>query len=139
MGIVPADKLGRTDNPQFVIPRDAQRAVFRSAQRQHHGIVQFAQFAQGNILAGLQIAGKTDPFPQRGFLIPAVDPLDFLVIGGHPAADQAIGGGKFVDDIDPDVFFLGQRFGGVIPGRTGTDNANLQQFGIFIWHRHPKF
>ena len=76
-----------------------------------------------------------DGVAKGGFLIPAEYSLDGLMIRRHPAPDQAIRRGQFVYNINPDILFGGQDFGGIITRWTRADDTNMQEGLILVSHK----
>ena len=73
---------------------------------------------------------ETDPGIAGGAREGTGDALRALVVRRHPAADQAIGRGQGLDNIDLDPRKrLEQRGGGIKPARARADNSDGKRTG----------
>eukprot|EP00456_Euglypha_rotunda_P046774 TRINITY_DN37256_c0_g1_i1.p1 TRINITY_DN37256_c0_g1~~TRINITY_DN37256_c0_g1_i1.p1 ORF type:complete len:134 (+),score=20.27 TRINITY_DN37256_c0_g1_i1:40-402(+) len=87
------------------------------------------------------MADEADIVGERDAFVTARHCLDRLVVGRDPGADQAIGDGQAVDDVDGDVLGFLQGFGGIVAGRTRTDDRDMthsaHSFGVSAWVSGP--
>ncbi len=116
MAVVPADESRAAEDVAQILARDVQRPVVGRAGGENHGIVERLQFFHGHVLADGDIAHETDVVRQGCLLVPLRDALDRLVIWGDPGANQPVGDGQPVEDVDPDSVLpmLMCSFGGIV-------------------------
>ncbi len=125
--VIPADEGRAAENIAQIVARYVEIAVVRGAGGEHDRIVEPGQLGYRHVPPDGDIADEADILGQRGLLVAAGNALDRLVVGRDAGADQAVGNGEAVEHVDPDVVAEGLlcRFGGVVPGRTGSDNGDV--------------
>ena len=131
VAVVPADERGDPDDAHQLRAGDAELAVAAGPGGQHDGVVETAQGSDGDIAADLDIAEEAHAFIERGFLVGAGDVLGLGVVGGDATADQPVGGGQALDDVEGDIGAgLQQRLGGIEPGRPRADDCHAYRHAL---------
>gem|GEM_PF-3809980 len=127
MAVIPADEGGGADHARKVAARYFERPVVGSAGGEDDRIVEIEQLADRHVAADRHIADKADIVGQRDLFVAPVDCLDRLMVGSDSEADQAVGYGQSVDDVDADLVAerLEQRLGGIIAGRPRPDHRDM--------------
>src|SRR3546814_7516481 len=83
------------------------------------------QLVDRHVAADRDMADEADIVGERRAFVAARDRLDRLVVGGDAGADQTIGHGQPVDDIDRDIVRFLQCFGGVIARGPRPDDRDM--------------
>ena len=102
---VPADDGARADAARQVLTRDPEPPVDGAAGGVHDGGVVRAQHRQRHLArpgADLDAAEEADLAGAEGPGEHADDRLHLHVVRGHAVADQSVGGGQAVQDVDVD-------------------------------------
>jgi hypothetical protein len=125
VAIIPADEGGAADHAVQVGAGNVERPVVRRAGREDDRVVKFDQLVDRHIGSDRDMADEADIVGERDALVAARDGLDRLVIGRDPGADQAVGDGQAVDDVDRNVVRLLQCLCGIITRRARPDDCDM--------------
>jgi hypothetical protein len=89
------------------------------------------QFFQTQVFTQFHVAQKAHSRVFGNFFVLEGDRFDFLVIGSHTVAHQAIRSGQTVDQVDGNriLILFEQRFGNIKSRRASTDNGNAEGSG----------
>ena len=134
VAVVPGHELGRGPAARQLFARDAQLPVGLGADRVDHRVVAVDEVLAGQVDAELDVAEEPELRVDGGLLVDAADGLDVRVVGRHPGADEAPGGGQpvvHVDLSDEVGMLLGreQLTRGIEAGGAGADDGDSQ--GVF--------
>ncbi len=127
MAVVPADELGRADDPGQVLARNAELAVVRRSGGEDHRVIELKQLGDRDVTADRNVADEVDARALGDLVVALADGLQRLVVWRHAEADQPIGDGITVEDVDPRLISIGlvQRLGGVEARRTRSDHREM--------------
>ena len=89
MPVIPADKRVGAENVRQILTVNAEPVIVRCAIGKHHGIVDFQQFGDRHVPADLDIAEIAHAVVAQRALIGFGNALDFLMIRGNAAANEA--------------------------------------------------
>ena len=100
MAVVPADELRRADDAGQILAGDAELAVVRRAGGEDHRVVELEQLGDRDVAADGDIADEVDAGALGDLVVALADRLQRLVVGRDAEADQAVGHGIAVEDVD---------------------------------------
>jgi hypothetical protein len=103
VAVVPGDELGRGPAPGQVLPGDAEGLVRLRAGGVDHSAVMLDELGVGDVGADFDVAEEAAAAAERLAVESIVEPLDLLVIGRDPAAQQSPRRRQPLDQIDLDV------------------------------------
>ena len=128
MTVVPADEGGAADDVGEIRAFNFQRTIVRCPGSEDDRVIERHQLSDRDVVADRDVADEADIVGQGGRLVAARNRLDRLMIGGDAGADQAVGHGQLVEDIDLRVLapLLQRRLGRVIAGGPRTDDRDLR-------------
>ena len=113
--------------PGKILAGNAELAVVRRAGGEDHRVVELEQLGDRDVAADGDIADEVDAGAFGDLVVALADRLQRLVVGRDAEADQAVGHGIAVEDVDARLLAIGllQRLGGVEARRTRTDHREM--------------
>ena len=128
VAVVPGDEVGAAVALGGVGAGDVQGGVGVGAGGEDQGVVVLVELGHGDVPAHLHIADEPDVAALEDLVQGHDDLLDARVVGGHPVAHQAVGGGEPLEQVDAHVQpGFGQDVGGVDAGGAGTDDGDAER------------
>jgi hypothetical protein len=125
VAVVPGDELRGGEAPRQVLSRDPERLVRLGPGRVDHGVVVLQQLAVGDVAADLDVAEEAAPAPDGLGVEAVLEALDLLVVGRHPAAQQAPRRRQPLEQVDLRVAAHAQeRRGRERAGGSGPDDRD---------------
>ena len=136
MAVIPANERRRSDHAGQVAAGDVERAVRRRARREHDRVIEALQLAHLHIATDANIAHEAHARIERDLFVAPRHGLDRLVVGRDAEADEAVGNGQPVDQVDPRRLAeqLERRLGRVEPRRPGPDHCDATHGASCAWN-----
>ena len=100
MAVIPADERRRPITPGRSSPGMPSGRSAGAPVASTTASYSAEQLGDRHVRADGDVADEADVVAERGRLVAAADALDRLMVGRDPGADQAIGHGQAVDDVD---------------------------------------
>ncbi len=129
VAVVPAHEVGGAVAAREVDAGDAEVGVAHGAGREDHRVVVVLEVVQGDVLAEVHVAEDADVAAVEHLAQGGDDALDARVVRRDAVADQAVGRGQVLEQVDRDVELtreLEQDVGRVDAGRSGSDDREAQ-------------
>lgn len=122
---VPRDEVGSAERPRQIDPRDVKRRIADRAGRDDDGVVSIAQFIDSEVGSDLDVAEQADVGAIEDDVQRFDDLLDTRVVTCNAVADQTVGCGQFLEQIDMRVRReSGEEVGGVDSSWTCADDGD---------------
>ena len=125
------DEVGRAEGAGQLDAGDVELGVADGAGGEDDRVVVGAQVVQVEVNAVVHVADETDVARVEHLVQRVHDALDARVVGGDAVADQAVGGGQSIEQVDARLATGlshggGQDVAGVDAGRAGADDRDAE-------------
>ena len=128
--VVPGDEVGRPVGALEVDAGNVEGGVPVRAGRDDDRVVGGGQLLDGHVRAHVDVPDEPDVPALEDLVQGHDDLLDSRVVRRHPVADEPVGGGQLLVQVDRDVELgLGQNIGCVDPGGAGANDGDGQRLG----------
>ena len=133
--VEPGHEVGGAVGAGQVDAGDVERGVPDRAGGEDHGVVALLQVVDRDVAADLDVADEADGAGVEHLVQRVHDALDARVVGRDAVADQAVGRGQRVEQVDRDGAARGghgvrEDVAGVDAGGTGADDRDAQVEGV---------